>query len=144
MKYTTWLKTAAIFQFLTALIHGIGLFISPEATNETEKILIDLMNTYKMDLGAGFSRSMSDLFTALSSCFSLVYLLAALLNWYLMRRKVSADIMKGVIIINVVIFGISFAIMAYFTFLPPIILTGLSFFFLLMALLTIPKSSVSN
>lgn len=141
MKYTTWLTIAAIFQLLSALAHSIGFFVEPVAANDSEKMLLDLMNTYKMDMGAGISRSMNDLFTALSACFTLLYLFAALLNGYLMRSRVNAEVMRGVIILQVSIFGISFALMAYFTFLPPIILTGLVFIFLLMSLISLPGKS---
>ena len=51
-KYTTWLKTAAIFQFITAVLHAINLFVTLPQNNETEKQLSTLMDTYKFDLGA--------------------------------------------------------------------------------------------
>ncbi len=136
-KYTTWLKVAAIFQVLTAAFHSISLFVTPIPTNDTEKQLLDLMSTYMMDMGSGFHRSMGDLMTGLSSCFSLVYLLGGLLNWYLVSKKLAPDIFRGVIIINLVIFGIAFGLMVTFTFLPPIILTGLVFTFLLFSWVSI-------
>ena len=47
--------------------------------------------------------------------------------------------MKGVVGIHVLVFGICFAVMAVFTFLPPIVLTGLIFLSLLLAYFLMPR-----
>ena len=140
-KYTIWLKTAAIFQFIAAVMHAITLFVTLPPNNETEKLLSTLMDTYKFDLGAGFHRTMGDLVLALSACFSLVCLLGGLLSWYLLRKKAEPEIMKGVITINLIVFGILFGLVATFAFLPPIILIGLVVLFLILSRLTIRKSN---
>lgn len=139
--YTIWLKTAAIFQFIAALIHAASLFISPQPTNDTEKQLFTLMDTYKFDLGAGFHRTMGELLLSLSACMCLVCLLGGLLNWYLLRKKVDADIMKGVININLVVFGICLCLVTVFAFLIPIVLIGLIVLFLIISRFTIRKNS---
>lgn len=138
-NYITWLKTAAIFQLITAIIHAISLFVTPQPTNETEKQLFALMDTYKFDFGVGFHRTMSELTFALSACFCLVCLLGGWLNLYLLRKKVEPVIMNGVININLIVFGVCFGLMAIFTFLPPLIFTGLIFLFLILSRLTIQK-----
>ena len=135
-KYAIWLKVATIFQLITAAIHSISLFVAPVPANDTEKQLLDLMSNYAMDMGAGFHRSMTEIVTALSTCVTLVYLLGGLLNLYLVN-KVPADIFRGVIVINVIIFGIGFGVMVAFAFLPPIVLTGLVFTFLLFSWVTV-------
>ncbi|CAN5715425.1 hypothetical protein BH10BAC3_BH10BAC3_00790 [soil metagenome] len=140
-KYTTWLKTAAIVQFITTVMHAIALFFPLAPKNENEKQLSNLMDTYKFDLGAGFHRTMGGMVLALSACFSLVCLLGGLLNWYLLRKKVESEIMKGVITINLIVFGILFVLVATFAFLPPIILIGLIVLFLIFSRLTIRKNS---
>lgn len=140
-KYTTWLKTASIFQLITAVIHATTLFLKPPPANDNEKQLFELMNTYRFDFGAGFHRTMGELTLALSACFCLVCLLGGLLNGYLLRKKVEPEIMKGVININLIVFGICFGLMATFTFLPPVVLSGLIFLFLILSRLTIPKNS---
>jgi hypothetical protein len=139
-KYATWLKTAAIFQFIAAGIHAITLFVSPPPNNETEKKLFTLMDTYKFDLGAGFYRTMGELTLVLSACFCLVCLLGGLLNWYLLRKNVEPEIMKGVISINILVFGILFGLTATFTFLLAIILIGLIVLFLILSRVTIRKN----
>ena len=139
-NYVIWLKTAAILQFITAIIHAITLFVALPTNNETEKQLFTLLDTYKFDFGAGFHRTMGELTLALSACFSLVCLLGGLLNWYLLRKKTEPQIMKGVITINLVVFGICFVLITRFAFLMPIILMGLIVLFLILSRFTIRKS----
>ena len=139
-NYPTWLKAAAIIQFITAIIHAPTLFITPVPNNETEKQLYILMDTYRFDFGAGFHRTMNELTLALSACFTLLCLLSGLLNWYLLKKKTDPEIMKGVISINLIVFGISFVLIATYAFLAPIILMGLIVLCLLFARITIRKT----
>jgi hypothetical protein len=138
-RYTFWLSAAVIFQLLTALIHSLSLFIEVEPANDTERQLETLMKTYHLDAGAGFHPSISNLFTALSSCFSFVCLLGGLTLGYLLLKHAEPRLMKGVIGINLLVFGAIFVVMAVFTFLPPIVCTGLIFVNLLAAYLVLPK-----
>lgn len=112
---------------LTAAFHTIGIFVQPEPQNETERQLKELMESYRLDAGGGFRPSMSELVTALSSCFSLLYLFGAWVNCVLLMKADPQGPSRGILTANLVIFGICFAIMAYFTFLPPIVMTGLVF-----------------
>ncbi len=138
-RYTFWFSAAIIFQLLTGLLHSISLFVNLGPANETERQLDMLITTYKMDLGAGFHPTFSNLFTALSSCFTFLCLFAALTNGYLLYKHTEPNVMKGIIGINVVIFGAVFVMMAYFTFLPPIVCTGLIFINLLAAFIVVPN-----
>ena len=140
-KYTTWLRTAAIFQFIATIIHAISLFVSLPPNNETEKQLFALMDTYKFDLGAGFHRTTSELTLVFSACLCLVCLLGGLLNWHLLRKKVGREIMKGVITINLIVFGILFGLTVTFTFLLPIIQTGFIVLFLILSGFAIRKNN---
>jgi len=139
-KYSRWLTTAAILQFIAAVIHAIALFVALPPNNETEKQLFTLMDTYKFDFGAGFHRTMGELIFALSACFCLVCLLGSLLNWYLLRKKVEPETMKGVININLLVFGILFGLTITYAFLMPIILSGLIFIFLIFSRLTMARA----
>jgi len=139
-NYIIWLKTAAILQLIIAIIHAVSLFVTLPPNNGTEKQLFALMDTYKFDLGAGFHRTMNELTLVFSACFCLLNLLGGLLNWYLLRKKVEPQIMKGVITINLVVFGICFVLIAIFAFLFPIILTGLLVLFLILSRFTISKN----
>lgn len=126
-KFSFWLWLTVVFQLLTGAIHSISLFVEQAPKNDTEKQMDDIMKHYHIDAGMGFNPTFQHLFTALSSCFTLVYFLGGLLNLYLYKKKIPMDVMKGVMGINLVIFGVSFVLMSFFTFLPPIVCTGLVF-----------------
>lgn len=132
-KYSFWLKVAAIFQVLTAAIHSLSFLAKPHPGNETEEQLFHLMYMYKRDMGAGFQPTTADLFKALSACFALVYLLGGLVNLYLLYKKADTSLIKGITVIQLIIFGTGFVLMLTLTFLPPVILTALVFMFLLPA-----------
>ncbi|MGQ0542047.1 MAG: LIC_13387 family protein [Blastocatellia bacterium] len=134
-RYTFWFWAAVVFQFLTAVFHTVGIVVKPEPVNDTERQLMQLMTTYKIDAGVGFTPTMSDLMTALSSCFSLLCLFAGMLNALVLRKR-ATEILKGVLVINLLVFAILFALMAIFTFIPPIVMTGLIFACLLVAFAT--------
>src|SRR5947199_860802 len=140
-RYRFWLWMAVAFLLLNTVVHSITLFIQPAPQNEIERQLIQLMTTYHNDFGAGFHPTPQNLFTALSSCFSLLCLLGALLNGYLVRKRVSTEIMRGVIAIDLLVFGICFVVVAIFTFLLPIILIGLIVVFLVLAFITLPHEA---
>ncbi len=143
-RHTFWLWLAAVFQILTAAVHSLSFFGNPVGRDETERQLIDLMTTYHRDLGGGFQPTTMELFIALSSCFALMYLFGGLVNVYLLRKKAPVGILKGILLINVVLFGACFVIMAFLTFTPPIILTGLVFGFLGAAYLTFPRGPIEQ
>ena len=124
---------AAVVQILTGLIHSLSFLMPLSAANDTEKQLISLMTTYKRDMGLGFSPTIFELFTALSACFALIYLFGGVLLIYLLRKQLDLPVMKGVLNISILFFGIAFAVMAVFTFPPPIVLTGLSFVLLVVS-----------
>jgi hypothetical protein len=139
-NHRTWIIAAIVFQLLTGLIHGISLFSPVQATQESEKTLVELFTTQKLDFGAGFHRTLYEMFQAVSVCLSLLFLFGGILNWYLLRKKASTEIVSGILTLEVVIFGICFATTTMFAFLPPIIFTGLCFLMLLLARITMPKT----
>lgn len=138
-RYTFWFTAAILFQALTGLFHSLSLFLTPQPRNEIERQLLELMTTYRMDAGAGFAPTYYNLMTALSSCFTFLCLFAALVNGYLLLKHTEAGVMRGIIAINVGIFGFLLVVMAYFTFLPPILFTGLIFVNLMAAFIVVPK-----
>lgn len=132
-KFSFWIWGAIITQLLTSAFHSLSFFVKQEPGNDTEKQLLDLVTNYKADLGMGFHKSFAELFTAVSLCFTLICLFGALLNWYLHRKKIAADTWRGVLLIEVFIFGAMAAAMLVFAFGPPIICTALIFIFVLGA-----------
>ena len=142
-RHTFWIKTATVLQLLTAAMHSLSFFNEPVAANDTEKQLVDLMSNYRMDLGAGFHPTMLDLFNSMSACYVLLLVFGAVVNWFLLRQKVDAGTLKGLVVIEMAVFGACFAVMAMLTFLPPIVLTGLVFTSLFAARMAFPKKQIA-
>jgi len=138
-RYTFWLTAAVLFQVLSGLLHTVSLFIAPSGEGATEQQMISLITTYKLDMGAGFHPTFFNLFTALSSSFSFLFFFAALTNAYLLWKGTSPKVMRGIIGINLVIFGPLLVIMAWFTFLIPITCVGLVVINLLAAFFVVPS-----
>ena len=128
-KFSFWIWGTIVTQLLTAAFHSISFFVKLEPQNETEKKLFDLMDSYKPDAGMGFHPSFANLFTGLSICFTLICLFGAIINWYFKKKNLVAELWKGLLLIEMVIFGAMFIAMVVFTFFPPIICTALIFLF---------------
>ena len=137
-----WFKAAIVMQFLTAATHSLSFIIKPQPTNDTEKQMIDLMTTYKMDMGAGFTPTFFQLFQSVSAGFALLYVFGGIVNWYLWKRKIDLVTLKGIIVINVIVFGIIFTVNVWLSFISPVATSGLVFFFLIISWITFPKSEV--
>jgi len=138
-RYTFWLTAAVLFEFVTAALHSISFFVSPDLKNDTERQLHELITTYREDMGAGFHPTFWNLFTALSACFPLLCLLGACTVGYLLLKHSEPNLMRGIIAINLAIFGVCFIVMFFLTFLPPIIMTGLIVINLLAAYMLVPR-----
>jgi NO-binding membrane sensor protein with MHYT domain len=142
-RFSFFITAAAIVQLLTAVFHSLSFFVKPEAKNDTEKQLIELSTHYHPDAGMGFHPSLRELFTGLSICFTLICLFAALLNLFFKKKNLAVPLWRGFLLIQTVIFAMLFTAMAVFTFLPPIVCTGLIFILCLGAYLT-AKQNLSN
>jgi hypothetical protein len=138
-RYTFWTTASILFQFLTAGIHSISFFVNPDLKNDTERQMHELITNYYADMGAGFHRSFFNLFTALSACLPLLCVLGGLTLGYLMWKHAPPNLMKGVIGINVLVFGVLLVVMCVFAFLPPIICIGLIFANLVIAYILTPR-----
>ncbi len=141
-KYKFWIKTGIVFQMLATIFHSLSLINDSSPANETESQLLVLMKNYKFDLGLGFFKSMNDIMTSFSISFSLLLLFSVCINWFLLKKNVDIYMWKGIIIINLIIFSVCFLTMTVYTFLPPIICTGLITISFLIALISINKSIV--
>lgn len=142
-RYTFWLTAAVLFQFLNAILHSLSFILKPELNNDTERQIHELVTTYREDMGAGFHRTFFELFTALSACFPLLCLLGGLTLGYLLLKNTEPELMRGIILINLIIFGAAFVIMCVFTFLPPIVMTALIVINLLAAYVLVPKAETA-
>ncbi len=135
INYLFWLRTAALLQLLTGAIHALSFLRTPDPKNDTERQMMDLMSTYRIDM-APFHPTMQHILEALSSCFSFLYILGGLTILFLSGKGLSPETWKGLTGIHVLIFGASFLVMLLLTFLPPIVLTGLVFVALCFAYAT--------
>jgi len=131
--YRFWLKLSIVLQLLTGVIHSLTFLNDAQPANDSEKQMLDLMQHYKMDMGAGFKPTMMDIMNCFSICYALLFFFGGLLNWFLLRKRLSIEIMKGVIGINVLVFGACFTATFLLSFLPPAICTGLIFISLVIA-----------
>jgi hypothetical protein len=143
-RYRFWLSCVVGFQLLVAAVHSIGLFIKPTSEDPIERQMLDLMMNHKMSMGPGFHPSMFNLFIALSSCFTLMCLLAALTNIVLLRQRSDATTIKGLVAVQLIIFAITLAVMSALTFLLPIVSISLIVITLLVTLLTIRNTDVGT
>ncbi len=127
-RHHFWLRTTAILQLITAGIHAMSFFRNRIPANESEQKLYDLMASYQLNnVGPYFHPTMQDIFTALSASFSLLYLFSGVITLYLLQKNLPSTIWKGLTSINLIVFGVAFLINLLFTFLPPIVLTGVVF-----------------
>ncbi|MGE5107688.1 MAG: LIC_13387 family protein, partial [Sphingobacteriales bacterium] len=115
--------------------------ISPSPKNNTEKQMLDLIMNYKMDLGAGFERSWYQIYTSISICFTFLFLSFATVNWFFKKMNIGAGLWRGLLLIETILFGLVLLVTVTFTFLPPIICTGLIFLFALGSYLSAKTKS---
>lgn len=135
-NYLLWIRVTAVLQIITACVHAMSFLRQSVPVNDAEKTLRELMSTYRPDLGPIFHPTTGDLFNALSACFSLLYLFAGMVNLYLLQKTLSPQLWKGLVSINLLVFGAAFLVMLLLTFLPPIVLTGVVFISLCLAYAT--------
>ena len=139
-RITIFVRIAAILQLFTAGLHSVSFFYKPKPSNETEKQFLDIMNTYSMDMGVGFSPTFADLFLSMSISFALLFLFGGIINLSLINLKADNRILKTVIGASVIIFGIIFIANILLTFIMPVVFTGLVFFTLLLSWYIIPRN----
>ncbi len=138
-RYTFWFTAAILFQIVTGIVHLLSLFLTPTVTDDTHRQILTLVTSYKINAGAGFTPTYYNLFTAFSSCFTFLCIFAALTNGYLLIKHTEPAVMRGIIGINVAIFGMVFLTFLYFTFPSLVFFAGLIFVNMLAAFIVVPK-----
>lgn len=137
-----WFKTSAIAMLLTAAIHVLSFVTAYEPINDQEKELINLSQNYKFDMGAGFYNTYQDHMTAFSVSFTLLHLSSALIILILSKKISDQSAMASLNLILLITHLINFLVTLYFTFLPPIIFTGVITFLLSVSYFLISKKSL--
>lgn len=138
-----FLRLSVFLQIATGCIHCVSFFVDAPPANETERQLDVLMKTYKLDLGAGFHRTMLQIFNSISACFALMFIFAGVITWFLLSAKADIRITRGITTIQTIVFGIATVIIWCLAFLPPLLCTGLVFLSLLFARLNMKKESAN-
>lgn len=136
-NFSFWVGGLVIAQLLSAFFHSLSFIAKPKPRNETEKQLLELSSSYKMDLGGGIKRSQKQLFIGISTCFTMIYSMGAAINWYFLKTGISPGAWEGLLLIELIAYGLLFLLMIKFTFWPPIIVTGSVFIFALGAYLSV-------
>jgi len=143
-KTTTWIKFAIAFQLVKATLHSLSFFNEPLPANESESQLIQLMTTLHFNFGAGFTPTMQDLMNSFSISFSLLLIFGGALNWFLLLKNADPHLFKGVILMQVLIYGLCLVAMYILTFLIPVICIALIFIALLITYFTMPTYSTEK
>ncbi len=109
-------KTGAVVLVLLGLVHSISLIEKLVPANDTERQLLDLMNTYRFDL-MGSARSMADLLQGFSISFMVAALGLGALDLLLSRER--AGLLKRVALINTIWLGTMTAVSLWYFFAAP-------------------------
>src|SRR5688572_11413520 len=99
--FSFWIWGTVLVQVLTAIFHARGFFSSSKFTTDPDKK------------------------AAIS--FTLIYLFGAAVNWYFLKLGMPRETWHGLMLIQVITYGLIFALQFRFAFSPPIIITGLVF-----------------
>lgn len=140
-SYTFWLSAAVLFMFLTAILHSLSFFVTPDIQNETQRQLHELLHNYREDMGVGFHRTFWDLFTALSACLPLMCMLGGLTLGYVLIKHAEPDLIRGLIAINLGVFAVCLVVVFVFAFIVPVVLIGLIVLNLLLAFIFCPRGN---
>ncbi len=119
MKY---FKIGNYILLATCILHLMGHFSENTPSNDTERQMMELVNTYTMDLGGGIHRTMMDLFKGFSLFYSLFLMTLFLFNYRVMVFfGDQRDFMKkwAVSVFSVLIVGTALSFVYFFW--PPII-----------------------
>lgn len=100
-SFSFWIWGTILVQVLVAVFHARGFFASPKLTNDSEK--------------------------KASISFALIYIFGATVNWYFLKKGMSREIWHGLMLIQVIIYGLIFVLQFRFALSPPIIISGLVF-----------------
>src|SRR5262245_11424800 len=107
-KFSFWIWGTIIAQLLTALMHSLSFIVPAKPRNEKEEQLIDIITNYKLDMGRGIKRSYYNLFIGVSCCFTFIYILGGILNWYFLKAGIPASTWNGFLLIQLIVYGIIF------------------------------------
>lgn len=142
--YKISIYTSIIFLIISGLLHCLSFIVQQVPSNETEKQLLNLMQNYKLDMGAGFLRTTNQLLLCLSACFPLFCIFGGTLLYYLFKNNIPKPLMAGVLNIYLVFYGVLLMLVWIFAFLPPILCISFVFLSLIMSRIQLMKNETQK
>jgi hypothetical protein len=109
-------KTGACFLILTGLVHSVSLFEKMAPANDTERVLIGLMDSYKFNL-MGSHRSMSDLFAGFSVSFMVASLGFGVFDIFLWNER--SGLLKRMALANILWLAVMVGVSLRYFFAAP-------------------------
>jgi fatty acid desaturase len=113
--------TGTVVQLISVAVHFFGMSLKHEAASGQEKMLDDLMHSYRFDLGAGFVRTMSDFLTGFGLVYGVLLLFLGLINLFAIRQAGDSRFLRSLCWLNVMCMATVSAIAFKFFFLPPLL-----------------------
>lgn len=133
--------TGTVVQLISVAVHFFGMSRKHEPAGGQEKALYDLMHNYRLDLGAGFVRTMSDFLTGFGLVYGVFVLFLGLINLFAIRQAANWPFLRSLCWLNAVCMVIVSAIAFRFFFLPPLLFAAVPFLAFLGAALTTPRQA---
>jgi len=133
--------TGTVVQLISVAVHFFGMSLKHEAASGQEKMLDDLMHSYRFDLGAGFVRTMSDFLTGFGLVYGVFVLFLGLINVFAIRQAGDSRFLRSLCWLNVMCMAAVAAIAFKFFFLPPLLFAVVPLLAFLGAALTAPRQA---
>ncbi len=112
---------------ITALVHLIGHFYKRPPANDQERQLLELMTTYRMNMG-GIHRTVQSILSGFSLTFAALLVYLAALNLAIVRfGPEDRRFVRAITLVNVVMTGVLLVISAVSFPLPPTALFGVAY-----------------
>jgi hypothetical protein len=129
--------TGAGVLILLGLVHSLSLFEKMVPVDETERQLLGLMASYKLNL-MGSMRSMDDLLRGFSISFMLTAFVMGAIDLVLCRER--AGLLKRLALVNMIWLGATIAVSLRYFFAAPTSFLIVAFLIFGLAWLKLPQS----
>jgi len=131
--------TGTVVQLVSVAVHFFGMTRKHQPASGQEKMLYDLLHTYRFDLGAGFVRTMSDFLLGFGLVYGVFVLFLGLINLLAIRQAGDSRFLRSLCWLNVMCMATVAAIAFQFFFLVPLLFSLVPFLAFLGAGLTSPR-----
>ena len=133
--------TGTVIQLLSVLVHFLGMLRKRVPANDQERMLSDLLHSYKFNLGAGFVRSTSEFLAGFGLVYGVFVLFFGLINLFAIRQADNSHFLRTLCWLNALCMAIVTAIAFKFFFLIPLLFSLIPFLAFLGAAMTAPREA---